>query len=316
MFRTAGRVAALALITTLVGNAAAAPRSFAGLSPSQVRHLLKHPGKAGAQVAGQYNLDAKAPTLKAVSLGDAKVTLRGQSQSLMVRLKASDGLTGVAYAQVAVRHRDSGYEAWGNRSLSFPLGQVGLDVAVNLWGDMPSGSYVVSSVLLQDVNGNQRVYDEAALAALGRTDFEVVNRFRNDGQPPEVTSGTVLTPTVSLSSTPKGEYPGSPARLGLSVQVSDTGVSQVSGADYAYITLCDAPRWNCVYLGAESLQKGRAQSAVVLGTTVEPGWLTTGVYTPIELMVRDAQGNYRYYTEWDTDFNALFGADASITIVD
>jgi len=61
------------------------------------------------------------------------------------------------------------------------------------------GVWTIDEARVEDLAGNHAEYDQAALAVLGNTTFTVVNSGAYDAVAPTLTSGQVLTPSVSLS---------------------------------------------------------------------------------------------------------------------
>lgn len=313
------------LVLALLSAAIAAPCSAASGTPElsanqiQLRAKLQAKQQAKRQAQNQnaqYNLDIKPPELKRFALDRTVVRVSDVSNGeLMVELVATDNLTGVASAEVVVRHLETGWGSSAQKYISMPMGRASMGVPVSIYGDAPAGEWRVESVNLRDANGNLKIYDAEALSAMGSTSFQVDNRHRTDGLPPELVGGSVLTPVVSRSKPPKGEYPDHAARVGLSLQVTDTGVSKVSGLSEAYVTLCDEYGWDCLYLSGTALKPGAASGSVVLGSTVGY-WNNPGRYTIYSVQITDRQGNGRDYYSWDNDFNAMFGGDASITLTE
>jgi len=311
----------LALLSAVIAAPCTASAETPNLSANQVQLRAKLQVKQQARRQpqnqnAQYNLDIKPPELKRFALDRSVVRVsEAGAGELMVELVATDGLTGVMSAEVVVRHVETGWGLSGQKYIAVPMGRVNMGVPVSIYGDAPAGEWRVDSVNLRDANGNLKAYDAEALSAMGSTSFQVDNRVRTDGIPPELVGGSVLTPVVSRSKPPKGEYPDQAPRVGLSLSATDTGVSKVSGLSTAYATLCDEYGWDCMYLGGSALKLGAGSGRIVVGATVN-SWINPGRYTIYSVEIIDRQGNGRSYSQWDTDFNAMFGGDASITITD
>ncbi|MBQ0961009.1 hypothetical protein KAK06_18785 [Ideonella sp. 4Y11] len=317
----------MALLVT--GFTAAHAGAVAPLSPDQVelrarvqakqqarQHAQQQAKRQSQDPVAQYNLDIKAPELKRIALSKPVVRLNSEGNGeLLIDLSVVDNLTGVASAEVSVLHQASEWGTWTEKTLSVPQTHAKLGVQVIMSGELPAGDWIVSNVTLRDANDNVRQYNAAALAALGNTSFQVESRAKLDGEAPSLTGGSVLTPVVSRSTPPKGEYPGRPARLGLSLAVTDTGATKTSGLGRANVTLCDDFQWECIYLSGTALRPGAASGSILVGGTLD-SWTPSNRYTVYSVRVYDVQGNSRYYEIWDTDFNAMFGGDASITIND
>lgn len=311
----------LALLSAAIATPCTATAATPVLSPSQVQMSAKLQAQKQAKRQAlnqnvQYNLDVKAPELKRITLAKTSVRVSEFSPGeLMVDLVATDNLTGVASVSVVVQSVDTGWELSADKSIALPVGRASMGVPVSFFGEVPAGEWRVTSVILRDANNNVKIYDADALSALGNTSFQVDSRSRSDGIAPELTSGAVLTPMVSRSKPPKGEYPTNRARVGLSLSVTDTGTSSVSGVSSAYVTLCDEFGWECLYLSGTALKPGVASGTIVVGSTVSE-WTSSARFTVSSAQVYDRQGYSRTYYSWDTDFNAMFGGDASITVTE
>jgi hypothetical protein len=311
----------LAFLSAAIAAPGAAHAATPDLSPGQVQLRAKLQAKQQARRQAQnqnaqYNLDIKPPELKRFSLPRTLVRVADDGQGeLMVDLVATDSFTGVALAEVVVQSVDSSWEWSSSKSIGFPTGRANLGVPVSFSGDVPTGEWRVTSVILRDANGNVKIYDADALSAMGNTSFQVENRAKVDGMPPDLTGGSVLTPVVSRSQPPKGEYPDHGARVGVSLSVTDSGATKISGLSVAYVTLCDEFGWDCLYLTGSALKPGAATGQVVVGTVLDT-WTAPTRYTVYSVRVDDRLGNARTYYQWDTDFGALFGGDASITVTE
>lgn len=138
---------------------------------------------AGASQAAA--LDTQPPTLTAFGV-TGSVDASRSGQSVTVNLRASDNLSGVYYYIVTLTSPNGqqivqeGLNATASRSFSSQV-VIGYPRYMNIefgehfnrWSE--PGRWRVTAVDLRDLAGNARIYDEAALASLGNTGFDVLN---------------------------------------------------------------------------------------------------------------------------------------------
>jgi len=166
----------------------------------------------------------------------------------------------------------------------------------------------VIAVRVRDAAMNERSYTDAALEALGRVRVEVENKTF-DNIAPEMTSASVLTPTVSLSRPPRGEYPTEQPRVGLSVMVSDSGTTNRSGVSGVEVVYCSESGWDCMYLDGTPLTYSTVSAQAIVGAQLWSEWMEPSVYRASYVTVRDSAGNSMQYYDvregGDTDLEAM-----------
>ena len=172
-----------------------------------------------------YNYDIKAPVLRAVASGGS-INAAIRNVQAVVALTIVDNLAGVSGATVYLRG-PSGQQLSGNWSNSFATNREQAQVPIDMTYVGENGTWVVYSVSVQDANGNSHYYDQAAVAALGATSFTIKGATSDQDAPWLSAGGTNLTPVVSRSTPPGGMLPGTPARVGVNLKVSDAGSSGV-----------------------------------------------------------------------------------------
>lgn len=316
----------IAVLATLVSAAAlglspsarAEEGGLGALSPQQRldRAVAKSHRRPPTAQSGVGKLDLDPPQLTSFAAGTAVNLDRRDQNLLTVDLRVFDKGVGVTRVDVAAQPLEGGTtSAAGEMVIVFPINRGDLRIEVPFQGDAQPGPWQVTEVNVYDANDNVLTLDASALAALGNTRFNVVNRHRIDGIPPSLIRGAILTPIVSRSAPPRGEYPYSDPRAGIQLQVADEGNPVVSGLGEVYLTMCAIDGWNCIYMAGNALKQGAKSGKMMVGGTVW-GFLPTGAYTIRSLEMYDRQGNFRTLTPADVDFDALFGGDASINVTD
>jgi len=310
------------LLTATGAWAATAAQDLSGLSPQQREHHARLLAKQQqqqqqlrAQGGGTYRLDIEPPKVVSFAAGTLVDLQKPQKDTLPVTFSLTDNLVGVERIELRAQSASGFQEASGSKSVSLPTRRLDVSVPLSFWGDADEGEWQVVSASLYDANDNVTFLDAAALSALGNTRFTVVNRSRSDTVAPTVTGGQVLTPSLSRTVAPRGEYPSHMARAAVELRVLDTGVSRVSGVHSVDITYCEDVFFNCIYLQGAVLNPGKGNAKIAAAGTIYRSE-AVGRYRIESVSVRDTEGNSRGYYAGDTDFDALFGADSSITITE
>lgn len=276
------------------------PVDVSTLSPPQQAHWAK--AKASRPAATPlYNYDIAAPTLSAIKVGG---TVNGSLKyaEAPVNLTIRENLSGLRSVNITLEGPNS-QQAYYYWSSPFPeKGKQTLKLAVSMSNVTQNGTWKVKSVQVADANNNSSYYDEAQLAALGTTTFEVVKAQGDSLQASLQTGGTNLTPVVSRSTPPAGMLPGAAARVGVMVPVQDPGGSGVKSAS---LTFCQSGSyWSCIYLNGEASARGQISVNLKLGTNVN-SYTTLGIYTLSSASVYDFAGNYRSYYSNDPELATL-----------
>jgi hypothetical protein len=281
-FRLAAVGSALVLVTGVqakpLGNAAE-------LTPAQQAHLAKSQARERA-ISPLYNYDIKPPVLKSVDVG-GKVHANFKNAQAVVSLSVGDNLSGVDTVIVTLVS-PTGQTAGGSWDSPYESTRNELQIGVDMSNVSDNGEWHLQSVSLVDANGNVASFDEAALAALGRTTLQVVGATGDYAWPTAQAGGLNLTPTVSRSTPPRGMLPGAWARVGVKLKLADMGGSGLRGASMTYCM--QDTWWDCIYLSANVPVRGKDSQTLTLGGKVG-AYTTPGVYLPYSLEVYDYAGN-------------------------
>jgi hypothetical protein len=312
--------AAATLATAVLGSPLthAADVNQDALSPQQRLHQAQADMRQVAQKgqSGMYKLDIEPPQLTSFAAATSINLNKLNQNTLTVNLGLSDNVVGVSRVDIQAQPLSGnwGY-ANGSISTSFPVKRTTASVNLNFWSNAEAGPWQITSVNVYDANNNVRSYNAAALAVLGNNQFTVINPNASESVPPTLNAGKILTPVVSRAAPPRGEYPYNAARVGLELSVTDEGSPKPSGLGAAYATLCLPDGWTCLYAYGNSMTPGAKSGKVLLGAQAS-GYTSAGVYRMQYLQLQDAQGNAIYLDQGSTDFDALFGGDASVTITE
>jgi hypothetical protein len=180
------------------------------------------------------------------------------------------------------------------------------------------GAWTIVHARLEDLAGNPRKVDAAALAALGNTAFTVVNPGTFDNVAPTLVSGQLLTASVSLTGTAKGTTQA--PFVGLKLSVADTGATGVAGIATVHAAFCLADESRCLDVIQSTPLGGSAVSATVTIGRQVAGALgdAPGEYLLYEVVLIDHAGNARELLSTAfggaTDFSVLFTGGTSILL--
>lgn len=300
MRSTSIRLALVAAAAIAAAGSASAARTIdlSKLSPAQQAHHAKVQAKQRA-AKPEYNYDIKPPVLKAVNTG-GKVNAALKNAQAVVALGIVDNLSGINSVAV-VLESPSGQQAAADWSPSLESTRYQVQIGVDMADATENGTWRILAVTLQDANGNTSSYGADALAALGNTTFVVYGAAGDQTAPEAVPGGAVLTPVVSRSTPPRGMLPGSYARVGLQLNIQDTGASGIRSVSAEY---CVNEGWDCFYMSGNVPVRGISSATLMLGGHVYDGH-SVGTYTPYSISVYDYAGNGRTYYYWETDFTSL-----------
>jgi hypothetical protein len=253
-------------------------------------------------------LDTTPPVLKHVSVtGNVNAQLPGQSVGAEIKL--TDDLSGIVYYYIEFRSPTAGSTQFVYRTKTVPYPSTA--VSSTLTVGAPSsftrfsepGTWVADYLYAEDAAGNYVYYNEAQLAALGPTTFQVTNTGGYDIVPPTLASGTITTTTVKLSKPPKGTVVGTPPYVSASVSVTDAGNGTISGTNWGYLTFC-LPNGSGGCTDTFSMRGQTNRSGLVANTLIVGGQLradqTPGSYQIYFVQLTDIAGNYSYH--YSTDF--------------
>lgn len=292
-------VAGVALATAGFAQAAT-PVDLSRLSPKQQAHLAAIQAQKRA-ITPQYNYDIKAPVLKKVRVSGTVNAGRKDAQAV-VSLLVTDNLAGLHEVAVTLMSPSGqmAYESWYS---NYDSVRNELQIGVDMSGASENGSWRVYAVSMADSNGNATYYDETALAALGPTTFTVTGAAGDFTSPEAQAGGTNLTPVVSRSTPPAGMLPGNAARVGIELNLADTGAAGIRSATMEFC-LQDT-WWECFSVSGTVSARGKSAVRLTMGSHVSE-WNATGTYVPYSLYVYDYAGNSRsYYADSGDDLNSL-----------
>ena len=277
------------------------------LTAGQQAHMAKSQEQQ-LVVTPLFNYDVKPPVLKSVNVG-GKIHANEKYAQIVVSLAVGDNLSGVDQVMVTLMG-PSGQTAGAGWDSPYESARNELQIGVDMSDVSENGVWRIYNVSVVDANNNVANFDEAALAALGKTTFTVVGATGDTTWPAAGPGGVNLTPTVSRSTPPRGMLPGSLARTAVKLKISDTGGSGIRGASMAYC-LQDA-WWDCIYLDGQVPVRGKSSTMLTLGGKVN-SYVTPGTYVPYSLGIYDYAGNSNTY--YESDINAFIDSPA-ITITE
>lgn len=292
------------VVLALAGVSQAAPAvDFSKLGPKQQAHMAKVLAAKQGGVTPQYNYDIRPAVLKGIKVG-GQVKANIKNAQAVVSLRVADNLSGVHQVTVNVMSPSGNQYAYASWYASFENTREELQIGVDMSDATENGVWRVYSVTVADANNNATNYDEAALAAMGRTTFTVSGAAGDFESPVAETGGVNLTPTVSLSTPPRGMLPGNAARVGAQLKLLDAGASGINRASMQFCL--EGTYWECFSMSGQVSLRGQSNLVLTMGGHVESYYVTPGNYVPYSLYVYDFAGNYRYYySDYGDDLNSL-----------
>ncbi len=256
------------------------------------------------------NPDSVAPVLTAFNAG-TKLNLGKAASPFAIAIKATDDSSGLRNLNFFATG-PSGQVISGAIDPAFPstsfAGYGGFGAVSQF---LQPGVWKFTSANGRDWANNSFSVDEAGLAALGNTTFTVVNAGGYDLVQPSLTSGKLITGTVSLSAVAKGTSSEDPF-VGVRLTTADTGTGAVAGVKSVAALFCQlVDPSKCFLLSGATTATGlaaltlnaKAQVSVARGNV-------TGDYTLNSVTVQDHAGNLVTLTSTlfggATDFSAIF----------
>lgn len=322
------RIPCLALAGLLNGLAASAapdvgtfsPEALMRLPPSEQRaYLAAHSARLDARRAAASPaagpLDVTPPVLTQF---DASATLNLQlaQPNFRVLTRITDDLSGFEFMY---------YQAWGPSGQSrsgavqafYPVKNFVGKASAPYFNDtrmLEPGLWTITYAYVVDFAGNYVNYNQAQLAALGNTTFTVLNTRGHDLVAPILTSGQILTPSVSLSSSAPGTS-STPPYIGVKLGATDAGTTAVAGLYFAQASFCLADRSRCIYAQVNTAAQGQTAATLYLGGQVSASsGHVPGEYLLYQIAHWDNSGNGAWLTSTafggSTDFSTLFPATA------
>lgn len=302
-------LAVAAMTTAGFAQAGTNEVDFAKLGVKQQAHYLKM-AERHQVTSPEYNYDIRPAQLRRVGV-NGKVDASRKFAQAVVSLTATDNLSGVNYITVTLigPSGQTAYTTWYN---PFASKRAEVELAVDMADATENGTWRIYSVNVRDSNDYGTYYDEAALAAMGgRTTFTVVGAVGDQTAPTVQAGGVNLTPTVSRATPPGGMLPGAEARVGVQLNLADTGAAGVRSASLTYCLNGDY--WSdCFYVQASNYVRGKSTLALTLGGHVSTQQ-TTGTYLPTVLNIDDNSGNSSYYARYNgNDLDSLIDVPAIV----
>jgi hypothetical protein len=273
-------------------------------------------------LANSSELDGVSPVLTSF---DSKPTfdVTRSENPWGVAFKATDDESGVMAAS-AIAVGPSGQRIFVSFQPAFPStklsGHLNIrSTSIHAYAFLEPGPYSFQSASLTDVRGNGAQYNEAQLAALGKTTFLVKNTKGFDITAPTLQSGKILTPTMSVTAKQPGALVS--AWLGIAVDIADSGNSAVSGVWDAMVrfSLPSKPDVGFYLFGGDETASGQLHlpRATVRAGAQIPDNFPPGEYHLESIRIRDFAANTRLLrsTEFggETDFSSYFPT-TSITL--
>jgi hypothetical protein len=289
----------------IAGTAHAAPAvDFSKLGPKQQAHMAKVLAAKQGGITAQYNYDIRPAVLKGIKVG-GQVKANLKYPQAVVSLRLADNLSGVHAVSVFAMSPSGNQYAQTSWTASFENTREDLQLGIDMSSATENGIWRVYSVTVSDANNNTTQYDEAALAAMGKTTFTVSGAAGDFEPPVALAGGTNLTPTVSLSTPPRGMLPGADPRVGVTLKLSDAGAAGISSASMEFCL--EGTYWECFSMSGSISVRGQSDVTLTLGGHPYSYYVTPGNYIPRSLSVSDFAGNNRsYYVDWGDDLNSLF----------
>jgi hypothetical protein len=279
------------------------------------RELAQH--LSSSAIRSQAATDTTPPaftSFNAVSAVDVTIP----ESRITVAFKASDDLSGVqagfAWATSPSGH-DYQVSFWNNLPATGLSGKMVSTQALSPF--MEPGTYTFTGAFVIDVAGNNASFDAFDLAAVGRTTFVVKNKKGFDTTRPTLSSGTVVTPVVSLAALQPGtnQLPF----VGIVVKATDSGNTAVAGVWGINARYCQLDGSGCFdLLGTDAVEARQALLTMRLGHQLALAD-KVGEYHLYSVYMFDYAGNSQVYvsTEFqgETDFGAYFASGSTITVV-
>jgi len=302
---------------------AALARSAQAITPQQLTQmpagirqafLKARMAQQKAAAATNDGLDHVPPTLTAIQTSPP-VNTAGDNFMAKFKLQLADSFSGVASACVTVSSPGGIY--YGTCHSSLPSHNLSANLGLEL-GSVEPGTWSVVEVDVWDAAGNWAGYYGDSLAPFGNLNFEVKSPrwYGNDSVAPTISLGTVLTPTLSLSSHAKGTNNAPYAAVTLSV--ADQGSPTASGIRSAGAYFCTPDTWYCLYTSADDSVYRHGSEDLKAFTQLPTWYLIPGDYQLYYAWVVDFHGNSTYYTSTffggETDMSTLFPAGSTITL--
>lgn len=236
--------------------------------------------------------DTVGPVLTAFDSG-AKLDLGKAASPFSMTVKATDDLSGVQ-ALYFYATGPSGQIAYAYAAQGYPAKSVTVLGGLSSMNKMlEPGVWKFTYGYGIDVAGNFSYFDEATLDALGNTSFTVVNKSGYDLTSPTLSSGKLITSSVSLASHQAGTT-NQDRYVGAWLTATDAGNSALAGVRQGYADFCQlADPAKCIHLQGYVYATGKASVSLAVGTQVSAArGNAVGDYELHSVYLYDYAGNY------------------------
>jgi hypothetical protein len=311
------RLGLAAMLGTLAQGAAQAETVLSAevlnqLSPQDRSAYVSRMISRQQSAPSQGGSDTTPPALTTFNAGTA-LNLGKAAAPFRISIKGTDDLSGIKSVNYSATG-PSGQVISGATDTAFPstsYSVLGGFAGVSQF--LQPGTWKLTEASAFDWAGNLVNLGETALAALGNTTFTVSNSGGYDLVKPALTSGKLITASVSLSAVAKGTASEDPF-AGVSVTAPDAGNTAVAGVQSAAAIFCQlADPSKCIYLTGLTTATGVGSVTLKLKSQVSAArGNVAGAHTLQSVTVRDHAGNFVTLTSTlfggTTDFSTLFPA--------
>jgi hypothetical protein len=254
-------------------------------------------------------IDSTPPTLTSFN-APSSVDLSDNSTPISVAFIAKDDLSGVAFVS-GYATGPSGQHVYFYDNIHFPGKTISsIIMSADQTSFLQPGSYTFVEADVTDVAGNETVYDQSELSALGNITFTVRNTGNVDAHPPALASGKIVTSSASLSASAPGT--DQPPFVGVTIDAADTGDTALAGIRYADVEFCLPARAHCFRVDqSEDASHGQGNiKNLRLGHQLNRSSDVPGTYQIATFYMDDYAGNLQFLNSVHfggaTDFSTYF----------
>lgn len=283
------------------------------LPPQDQRaHVERVIARQRATPAPSAMTDTTPPVLTMFS-ASAAINLAKSAQPFRITLKGTDDMSGLKRV-IFQATGPSGQIVTGSTEDAFPAVNYAASAGLAYVNQfLEPGTWTFTYAYGWDWAGIYFFVDAAGLAALGNTVFTVSNAAGYDVVPPDLTSGKLITPSVSLSSVIAGT--ASDPAVGVKMTFSDGGSTAVAGVSSAGANFCQvaSPPTKCFTLSGSTSATGQATTTLTLwGQVSVARGQVPGDYELYSVYINDRASNSTSLTSTlfggSTDFKTMFPA--------
>ena len=321
MNKLAMQLSILSFASGVAFGALAQPRAldeanFRLLGPAAHHAVLEQQKReAESRGAPQRRVDQTGPELLTLN-GGTSTNVASATSEIYATFTATDDLSGVRWLYAEATGEQGNIVTFYSFLSASDRSASGMLTADFPTAYLPPGKYTFTNAVIGDLADNRTEYTRTTLDKLGRSSFNVKNPGGFDISPPQLRSGKLLTPTLSLS----GHVPGTdelPFARAV-VRVRDRGDTAIAGILAASVQYCMPDRSNCIYLsGVPTSPQRDAPILLQVGTQLYPDWDPPGTYYLTYVSLVDKARNEQYLLSKDfggtVDFGEYFDS-TTITI--